>query len=287
VIRVDAPAKLNLYLHVVGRRADGYHLIDSLAVFAALRDTLTATAADDLTLDVDGPFAAALGGEADNLVLRAARALAEAHGTTARARLSLTKRIPVAAGLGGGSADAAATLQALSRLWKVAIPPDLGVRLGADVPICFAGQPSQMAGIGDRLTPAPALPAASLLLVNPGIAMPTRDVFAKRQGPFSAAAPLAAAPHDAIELAQSLRSRRNDLTDAAMAIAPVIGDVIAAIEATQGCLLARMSGSGATVFGLYAGDAEAERAARAIGAQHPRWFAWEGPMLQPHPMSNG
>jgi 4-diphosphocytidyl-2-C-methyl-D-erythritol kinase len=280
VIRVDAHAKLNLYLHVVGRRDDGYHLIDSLAAFAALHDTLTAAPADTLTLAVDGPFAAALATESDNLVLRAARALAAAHGREPRARLQLTKRIPVAAGLGGGSADAAAALHALARLWNVDIPSALPLRLGADVPVCLVGRPASMSGIGEHLTPAPALPEVALLLVNPGIGVATRDVFDRRSGGYSPPSPIAETAGDAAGLARLLGSRRNDLTEAAASIAPPIRAALSAVAATEGCLLARMSGSGATVFGLYASDAAAAGAAALVGEAQPSWWVWAGP-LQP------
>ena len=281
VIRVAAHAKVNLYLHVVGRRADGYHRLDSLVVFADLHDTLAAAPADDLHLAIDGPFAGALAGEADNLVLRAARALAAAHGREPRTRLTLTKRIPVAAGIGGGSADAAATLRALSQLWSVGIPDDLPLKLGADVPACLAGRPLFMSGIGETLRPAPPLPPAFLLLVNPGVAVATRDVFHRRSGAFSPAAAFAEAPRDAAHLAQILRDRGNDLTQAATAEAPAIGEAEQKVAASEGCLLARMSGSGATVFGLYA-EAEAgaaAMAAAAISRERPSWWTWSGAIL--------
>lgn len=276
VIRVAAHAKVNLYLHVVGRRADGYHLLDSLAVFADLNDTLVVAPADDLALAIDGPFASALAGEGDNLVLRAARALADAHGREARARLTLTKRIPVSAGIGGGSADAAAALRGLAQLWSVAIPDDLPLTLGADVPVCLAGRPLFMSGVGETLRPAPPLPPAFLLLVNPGVAVSTRDVFRARTGAFSSAAAFEEAPRDAAHLARILRDRRNDLTAAAAMLAPAIGEAERLVAATEGCLLARMSGSGATVFGLYAGGEEAARAAASIRRERPAWWCWSG-----------
>ncbi len=276
MIRVQAHAKVNLYLHVVGKRADGYHLLDSLVVFADLHDDVVAEAADDLSLSIDGPFADALSGEPDNLVLRAARGLAAFHRIEPKAKLRLTKRIPVAAGIGGGSADAAATLDALSRLWSVEIPIALPPKLGADVPACLAGRPLLRSGIGEQLAPAPALPPASILLVNPGVAVATKDVFRARNGPFSQAAPFDMAPLDAQRLARFLLHRRNDLTAAATIHAPEIREAHERIGATDGCLLARMSGSGATVFGLYASDEEAARAAAAIASERPAWWRWSG-----------
>src|SRR5258707_5453272 len=186
-----ARAKVNLWLKVVGRRADGYHLLDSLVDFADLADSLEAGPSDGLSLAIDGSAAAALGGEPDNLVLEAARLLADHAGVALRAALRLTKRIPVAADLGGGSADAAAALQALVDLWRVALPVeelfDLAARLGADVPMCLAGRAALVSGIGEKLAPAPPLPPCAILLVNPGIPLPTPEVFARRQGAFSPA----------------------------------------------------------------------------------------------------
>lgn len=276
MIHVRAHAKVNLYLHVVGKRADGYHLLDSLVVFADLHDEIVAEAADDLSLAIDGPFADALAGEADNLVLRAARELAAFHRIEPKAKLRLTKRIPVAAGIGGGSADAAATLDALSRLWSVEIPTALPTKLGADVPACLAGRPLFMSGIGEQLAPAPELPPTSILLVNPGVAVATKDVFRSRNGPFSQTALFDVAPLDARRLARLLLQRRNDLTAAATIHAPAIREARERVGATDGCLLARMSGSGATVFGLYASAEEAERAGEAILRDRPTWWCWSG-----------
>jgi 4-diphosphocytidyl-2-C-methyl-D-erythritol kinase len=186
---VRAPAKINLWLNVVGRRADGYHLLDSLIAFTDLADEIEAVSSERLVLTVDGPLAPALAGETDNLVLKAARLLADFAGVAPRAALHLTKHIPVAAGLGGGSADAAAALQALVELWRVALPVeelfDLAGRIGADVPMCLAGRPARASGVGERLAPAPPLPSCAILLVNPGVALPTAQVFAARHGDFS------------------------------------------------------------------------------------------------------
>lgn len=276
MIRVAAHAKVNLYLHVVGRRADGYHLLDSLVVFADLHDMVSAEPADDLSLTVDGPFADALAGEPDNLVLRAARALAAAHGREPRARLALTKRIPVAAGIGGGSADAAAALRALAELWSVEIPDGLPLKLGADVNACLASQALFMSGVGEVLHAAPGLPPVYLLLVNPGVAVATKDVFRARSGAFSREALFNVAPADAEGLARFLRHRGNDLTAAATVHAPVIKEVRLKVAETEGCLLARMSGSGATVFGLYATAEAAAAAAAQITRDQPAWWTWSG-----------
>jgi len=273
-IRQTAPAKVNLYLHVVGRRADGYHAIDSLVAFAGIGDGLTAGAADELTLAVEGPFAGALPAPGDNLVLAAARRLAAAAGVAPRAALRLVKRLPVAAGIGGGSADAAAALRALARLWGVATVDlaGLAASLGADVPVCLAARASLVAGIGERLRPAPALPVVSAVLVNPGVALATAAVFAAREGAFSTPAPPIEAPADAAALAQALATRSNDLEAPARRLAPVIDAVLAALAAQPGCLIARMSGSGATCFALFAGPGAAATAAERIAAARPDWW---------------
>jgi 4-diphosphocytidyl-2-C-methyl-D-erythritol kinase len=260
-----APAKVNLHLHVTGRRADGYHLLDSLVVFADAADSLAASAADTLTLTLDGPEAASLAATLrppapENLVLRAARALAAAHAMPPRAALGLTKRLPVASGIGGGSADAAATLRLLARLWGVPIPDGLAARLGADLPACLRAQPLRMAGIGEVLTPAPALPDCGLLLANPRVALPTPAVFAARTGGFSPAASLPDAWPDAAAMAADLAVLRNDLEAPAISLCPPVADTLAALRALPGCLLARMSGSGATCFALFA-TADVARAA--------------------------
>jgi 4-diphosphocytidyl-2-C-methyl-D-erythritol kinase len=271
-----APAKVNLALHVTGRRADGYHLLDSLVVFADVGDRVTVSPADDLTLTVTGPQAGSLPVTDDNLVLRAARSF----GTAQRAAINLEKTLPVASGIGGGSADAAATLRALVRLWNRPLPDHARVlALGADVPVCLSGQPARMAGIGDQITPLPyTLPSAWLVLVNPMVAVPTPAVFAAlthRENP-----PLPAMPNwpQAKALADWLRSTRNDLEAPAIAVAPVIAAVKAALAQTNGCLFARMSGSGATCFGLYANVEHARNAAVALRNQAPGWWVADTPL---------
>jgi 4-diphosphocytidyl-2-C-methyl-D-erythritol kinase len=277
-----ARAKINLYLHVLGRRADGYHLLDSLVVFAETGDEIAVAHSHALTLKITGPFARNLTADDDNLVLRGARGLRDLVGFNAGAEITLTKKLPVASGIGGGSADAAATLQALMALWT--IEPDrkalerLALSLGADVPVCLAGRPCLMGGIGEEIRPVDVLPPAHLLLVNPGIATPTPAVFRARQGAFSAPGHWTEAPKDAQALAEALKARSNDLTEAAIRVTPEIQDVLDAISATGRCLLARLSGSGATCFGIYAAAAEAEAARRAIHAANPAWWAVAAPI---------
>lgn len=246
--------------------------------FADCGDVLHAGNSADLSLTVDGPFAAGLAAEPDNLVLRAALALAAQAGVPAHARLALEKHLPVASGIGGGSADAAATLRLLCRLWRITPDPTalelLARRLGADVPVCLRCRPARMGGTGEKLEQAPALPSCQVLLVNPGIAVPTAAVFRARAGAFSAPAYLPAAWTDASAMAADLAPLANDLEAPARDLCPAIGDVLASIAAQPGCLLARMSGSGATCFGLFADPAAARHAAEATA--RAGWWVWAG-----------
>lgn len=270
-----APAKINLDLHVTGRRSDGYHELDSLTAFATLGDRLALHEHDRLELEVTGAFAGMLAVEPDNLVLRAARRLAAWAGRVAAVRIVLDKRIPVAAGLGGGSADAAAALRGLCRLWRLRPAPGdlvaLAAGLGADVPVCLAARPARMRGIGERVEPWDDLPPLAVLLVNPHAPLATAAVFgaldAVRQAPRAWPPPCAP---DAF-LAW-LRAGNNDLEAPARRILPQIGDVLALLAAQQGCALARMSGSGATCFGLFATAAARDAAAVAIGRARPGWW---------------
>lgn len=202
---------------------------------------------------------------------------------TAGARIRLTKRLPVASGIGGGSADAAATLKGLAELWGVTLPAEqwhrLALGLGADVPVCLAGRPTAMMGIGDILRPAPAMPPAWLVLTNPRIGLSTPQVFKARTGCFSEPMPLETTPLDAAHLAALLARRGNDLTEAAQTLVPDVGVALAALAAQPGALLARMSGSGATTFALFAAQTEAETAARTLAAAYPTWWITAAPLL--------
>ncbi|MEO8557513.1 MAG: 4-(cytidine 5'-diphospho)-2-C-methyl-D-erythritol kinase [Rhodospirillales bacterium] len=278
---MSAPAKVNLYLRVVGRRADGYHLLDSLAVFVDLADALTFSLAPTATLRLRGPYAQAVG-DGENLVERAGRLLQgaappESGCAQLGADVEIEKNIPVAAGLGGGSADAAAALDGLNELWRLGLDESvlavLAAQLGADVPVCRFGRPALMSGIGDTIVPAPALPEFALLLVNPNRAVATADVFRHLSPPFVPPAPLNEAPSDAAALAEALRQRGNGLTDAAIALCPEIGEALAQLARLENCLLAQMSGSGATCFGLFADLAQAQRAEAQLQQMRPHWFA--------------
>ena len=259
-----------------GRRGDGYHELESLVAFAAICDRIEVRPARRLEFETDGPFAAALDRGADNLAVRAAKALAEAAGIAPDARIRLHKALPVAAGLGGGSADAAAVLRALAALWDVTLPGEalaaLALRLGADVPVCLASRPSTMRGIGERIEPAPALPAAPVLLVNPAVPLATEAVFEAREGPFSKPRRFDAAPRDVAELAAALRDTGNDLAPGARRLCPDIDAALAAIETSPSCLLARLTGSGPTCFGLFPTERHADRAAARIAAARPDWW---------------
>ena len=264
-----ARAKVNLALHVVGRRADGYHLLDSLVVFADFGDRITVAPGQGLRLTVTGPQGGGLTADDDNLCLRAARAMAGPG-----AQITLEKHLPVASGIGGGSADAAATLQALARLWRLPLPDAAAVlALGADVPVCLAGRPARMEGVGEVLSPLLPLPAAWLVLVNPGVAVSTPAVFRALERRDNARLP-ATLPRlaTAEELAAFLMMQRNDLEAPAMALAPVIGQVRSALSAQSGCLMARMSGSGATCFGLFPDALNAAAAAAALRQAQPGWW---------------
>lgn len=270
-----APAKLNLCLHVTGRRADGYHLLDSLVVFADVADHVRAAPGQGLSLTVTGPEGAGLSAGPDNLVLRAARTM----GVT-DAALVLEKRLPVASGIGGGSADAAAALRVLARLTGKPLPRDAEVlRLGADVPVCLAGRPTRMSGIGEVLAPLPPLPPLWCVLVNPRVAVPTPQVFAalgQRDNPTLPDLPPAMLASAEAFTAWLADRARNDLVASAGILAPILLQVQSALAATPGCLLARMSGSGGTHFGLYRTAVAAETAARSLSAAHPAWWVAPG-----------
>lgn len=254
----QAPAKINLCLHVTGRRPDGYHLLDSLVVFTELGDRVT-VAPGPLSLAVTGPFAADLAGDEDNLCLRAARSVG------ADCAITLHKALPVASGIGGGSADAAAVLRALRR------SPADPAGLGADVPVCLASVPARMTGVGEAVEPLPGLPALHLLLVNPRVAVSTPAVFRALERRDNPALPDLPASPDAAALLGWLHGTRNDLQAAAIGMAPAIADVLAALR-DAGAQLSRMSGSGATCFGVFADAAAAQAARDAIARARPGWW---------------
>ena len=281
-----APAKINLTLRVLGRRADGYHDIESLVVFADVADRLALMPGDALTLTVHGSSAAQSGAVADNLVIKAARALAARIAKLRVGAFRLEKNVPVAAGLGGGSADAAAALRLLARANNLAPDDprlhDAARETGADVPVCLEPRPRVMRGIGEILSTALPLPRLHSLLVNPGVAVPTKMVFSGwGPSPNSASVSTAAADTAFAKISNErqfidwLTREANDLQAPAIALAPAIAEVLAALRAAAGCRLARMSGSGATCFGLFSSHAETEAAGKTLRAQFPHWWISE------------
>ncbi len=286
VFSEPAPAKVNLTLRILGKRADGYHDLESLVVFAGLADRVRLTLDAALGLDVDGPTAAAAGEVADNLVLRAVRELIGRTDGLRCGRFALTKHIPVAAGLGGGSSDAAAALRLIMRVNGIAADNarvmDAARATGADVPVCLDPRPRVMRGIGEVLSAPLDLPPLPAVLVNPGVPVPTRDVFGKL-GLAPGEARGAATEIEAGQLRSReallayLKSQPNDLEAPAIAIQPVIVEVLAAIAREHDCLLARMSGSGATCFGLFASEGAATAAAQVLASAHPAW--WVAPTM--------
>jgi 4-diphosphocytidyl-2-C-methyl-D-erythritol kinase len=278
-----ARAKINLTLHVLRRREDGFHLIESLVVFADVADRLNAGFAPQFGLTVTGPFAGDLAPGEDNIVLEAARAVAHGiGGVPPGAELMLEKNLPVVSGIGGGSADAAACIRALLKLHGVKAGDialsQLASGIGADVNVCLASKSAVISGVGNVVEPAPRLPRVHAVLVNPGLPLATPAVYhtlglAPGEDFPEAAPPLPADGFRTVEaLAEHLRATRNDLRAPATRLVPAIADVEAALAAMPGCLVARMSGSGATCFGLFASRAEAHDGAQWLAADHPDWW---------------
>ncbi len=280
MIRETAKAKINLDLRVCGRRDDGYHDLDSLVVFTDLGDELIFTQAASFSLVIEGPFAAGLGGEQNNLVQGAALGLAEAFGRSPDVAVTLIKHLPISAGIGGGSADAAATLRGLVRLWDLPMAHvdllTVARKLGADVPVCLASKPAGMTGIGDGLKPLSLPEPLWILLANPGTPVSTPCVF-EALTTMSAARPAALDFEDAASFRQSLLDSINDLEAPAKGLVPLIDDVNRMIAQQAGCWLARMSGSGATCFGLFQDQASLAEASLSLKTARPDW--WIEPTL--------
>ena len=283
-----APAKINLALHVVRRREDGYHDLESLVVFADLADELEAVPAKDDSLAIVGPFAKALGNGEGNLVLRAVSAFRARWPDAVPSGLAmrLTKNLPVAAGIGGGSADAAAALRLMAGLSSHPVPfadlSDLAARLGADVPACLVSAPLVARGVGELLSALPEFPALHIVLVNPLVPLPTADVFRRLRAHDNY--PLPELPSPLTRPAQLgiwLAETRNDLQPPAVKLVPIIGDIVEQLAQTQGCILARMSGSGATCFGLFGSGGQAHQAAQTMRSAHPDHWVAAAPLLVP------
>jgi len=284
-IKATAPAKVNLTLHVTGQQDDGYHLLDSLVVFADVCDQLSATTAPDLKISVSGPFSPGVPVDDSNLMMRAASALQKVRGVDLGAALTLEKHLPHAAGIGSGSSDAALTLAMLAELWDVApLPADAPevLALGADVPVCLhAPAPMRMTGIGETLSSVARLPGCALVLVRPPVDVPTSAVFkglADRDGDAMDDLPTGL---DYKGFAAWLAAQRNDLQTPAQTIAPAIAEAISALQAQPAVSFAGMSGSGATCFGLVKDMATARRIARIVQVAHMNWWVAPAAVLQP------
>ncbi len=271
-----APAKINLALHVRARRADGYHELETLFAFLADGDVISLERAPEPAFCLTGPFAGALATEGDNLVTRAARDFADKLLDPGPVAITLDKHLPIASGIGGGSADAAATLRALARLSGIAADDErlfaLAERLGADVPACLLGKSAVGTGKGERLEPVAGLAGTPVLLVNPGIGVSTGTVFSGWGGQDLGPMP------GGDNLLVRARAARNDLEPPARAIAPVISDVLALLERLPGVTLSRMSGSGATCFALFSDGALRSAGAAALREAHPGWWVFESSM---------
>lgn len=261
-----APAKLNLALHVRRRRADGYHELETLFAFVTAGDTVRVERADAPSFAVTGPFAAALSGEGDNLVLRARNAFADRFGGGQNYAITLDKHLPVASGIGGGSADAAAALRGLARLNRIdpadAAMFECAALLGSDVPVCLLGRAARGGGRGEVLEPVDGWPGTPVLLVNPGVSVSTAQVFARWDG----------VDRGPLPPTEAFAEGRNDLQPAALAVAPVIGEVLERLGTAPGVTLSRMSGSGATCFALFDDFGARDRAAQRLAADRPDWW---------------
>lgn len=278
VLREFAPAKINLYLHVLGRRADGYHSLESLVSFADIGDDLALEPDAVPTLTLDGPMAAGLSAGDDNLVLKAARLFTEAFPGALTGQFHLTKNLPIASGIGGGSSDAAAALRLLARANRIALAEPrlmaLAQALGADVPVCLEAKPCIMRGIGHDLEPVMMSEAMPAVLINPGVAVETRAVFgALALQPGEDFIPASSSKHpDRAPALRALALARNDLEAPAMAVTATISLVLDALRGVPGCDLARMSGSGATCFGLFETMPAVQDAVQSLQVSHPHWW---------------
>lgn len=281
-----APAKVNLALHVTRRREDGYHDLESLVVFADVADELTAVAAPADSLTIGGPFSGGLGAGENNLVSRAVAAFRSRWPDAVPTGLAmhLTKNLPVAAGIGGGSADAAAALRMMAALadHPIAVSElaDMAAGLGADVPACLISTPLVARGVGEVLSPLPQFPALHIVLVNPMVPLATADVFRRLRAHDNYPLPELPTPLTRpAQLGLWLSETRNDLQPPAVKLVPVIGEIVAHLAETQGCMLARMSGSGATVFGLFGSSGQAHQAAQVMRAANADHWVAAAPLL--------
>lgn len=292
LLTIFAPAKINLYLHVTGRMDNGYHTLDSLVAFADIGDQLKIEPAQDFEFEAIGPYSSAFGPmelddspHSSNLVVQAAWALARATQKVPNVKATLTKNLPLAAGIGGGSSDAAAMIWGLLEWWGLSpqahFLPGLMARLGADIPVCFNCAPARMRGIGDILDPAPPMSEIPIVLVNPAKPCMTADVFRTYSAPYKEPHTLPENLVDFGDLVAFLKTQDNDLFEPACAVVPSIRNVIQALEVQEGCGIARLSGSGPTCFGLFESEADALNAAAQIAEDNPDWWVKSGWLNRP------
>jgi 4-diphosphocytidyl-2-C-methyl-D-erythritol kinase len=276
VITQSAPAKINLYLHVTGKRDDGYHLLDSIAVFARdIADTVTIREGNGFSFSISGLFSDDTGDHERNLSVRAARLYGEVTGQPLGVSLHLEKNIPAGAGLGGGSSDAAATIKALEQFYETQLP-ERGrhlLSLGADVPVCYRARACRFKGVGEIITDIPPIPSLTLLIVWPNVHSSTQDVFAARDSAYNSMASIPPSLGSLQQLLFFLKSTSNDLEAPACAVRPVIAEAKELVHRQNGCMLSRMTGSGSAVFGLFASEGQAVQAREEILAIHAEWWA--------------
>ncbi|MBK19877.1 MAG: 4-(cytidine 5'-diphospho)-2-C-methyl-D-erythritol kinase [Rhodospirillaceae bacterium] len=274
-VSIHAHAKINLYLHVIGQRDDGYHELDSLVGFTEFSDLLTVAKNANLALDIEGPFAGSLSQNGDNLVLTAAKMLANEAGIQPEAKIILHKNLPVASGIGGGSADAAAALKALNSFWQIGLSEEalakIGLEIGADVPACLRSKTARMAGIGEQISEIEANLDVGVLLVNPGVPISTPEVFRARRGAFSEAV-TGLNWDDKFGLYDLLLGLKNDLQSPAVQLVPEIKSVLEVLQSLKDCRVAKLSGSGATCFGLFDDSGAAKIAEQKIRKSNPSWW---------------
>ncbi|PZP55668.1 MAG: 4-(cytidine 5'-diphospho)-2-C-methyl-D-erythritol kinase [Micavibrio aeruginosavorus] len=279
MLHVLASAKLNLFLHVTGKRHDGYHELDSLVCFADIGDELVVESADKFQFTVDGPFAPQLANNdiSENTVVKAAHLLSAATNRDLNLKITLTKNLPSGAGIGGGSADAAAILRALQNFWGVSVADEtlhkISLQIGSDVPVCLQSRPAVMRGTGNIILPAPSMPELHTLLIWPRQKTPTPLVFKNRESSFSEPAVLKPSYMDAASLISNLTDyTSNDLERTATKLFPVIDEAMTMLKQDRTCLFTRMSGSGSTVFGIFESQKNLEKAAKAIRSSQPDWW---------------
>lgn len=291
-LRIFAPAKVNLYLHITGKRGNGYHELDSLVSFTDIGDTIHIENSDQLSFSTCGPFGQAFSASdietlphSPNLVIRAVWALARLADINPSVKIRLEKNLPLASGIGGGSADAAATIWGLCEFWNLPrnLPglKDALVELGADVPVCYTCETARISGIGEIIEPCPELPEIPIVLVNPAKPCPTKDVFRIYSGAYRKQILLPRQHNDITGFIDFLNAQSNDLENAARKIVPEIGNALNALSSDEDCLLARLSGSGATCFGLFETPTQAQNAARKIAADNPDWWVEDGLINHP------